>query len=69
MENWLGVLTAVQTPLITFVNAVAALLIAFDVVFTQTQLAAADGVINAFIFLLATVAAALQNNKTKAAPA
>jgi len=67
--NWLGLLDTIQTPLLSVINAVAALLIAFNVVFTQTQLAATDGVVNAVLFLAITIVGAVQANKAKAAAA
>ena len=38
--------------IVGFVNAVMALLIAFSIVLTQTQMGAVDGVVNAFVLLV-----------------
>lgn len=59
--------TAVTAASVAFVNAIGALLISFNVVLTQTQLAAVVGVVNTGIALVALMARLLSSSPKPAA--
>jgi len=69
MAKLLALITQIQTPLLAFVNAVMAALIAFNVVLTQTQMGAVDGVVNGALVLIIAVVAVLASQDSTPKPA
>lgn len=69
MSRLIALLSTGQTQILALVNAVLGLLIAFNVVFTQTQLGAVDVVVNALLAVVGAFLTQTANAQAKAARA
>ena len=67
MSRLIALLTTGQTQILALVNAVVGLLIAFNVVFTQTQLGAVDVAVNAVLAVIAALLTQTAKAQAKAA--